>query len=143
MNEAGGGEPKQQFEVAQGKESVERPLAEPAVEEARPALKESAAGKQATPAALQPLPVVPDVPVSAPVVVLQDGKSAPAVAPTAKPKAAHSHKIEKEWVDKAKSIVAQTKDDPYKQKKEMSKVKADYIGQRYGKIIKTDDAVAA
>lgn len=50
--------------------------------------------------------------------------------------------IEKEWVERAKSIIAKTQDDPYIQKKEMSKVKADYIQKRYKKTVKTDDAVA-
>jgi hypothetical protein len=44
--------------------------------------------------------------------------------------------IEKEWVDKAKKIVAQTKSDPYTQEKEVSKLQADYIKKRYGKEIK-------
>lgn len=44
--------------------------------------------------------------------------------------------LEKEWVDKAKKIVSQTKDDPYNQEKEVSKLQADYIKKRYGKEIK-------
>jgi hypothetical protein len=47
--------------------------------------------------------------------------------------------IEKVWVEKAKSIVAQTHDDPYKQKNEMSKYKADYIKKRFNKTIPLDD----
>jgi len=46
--------------------------------------------------------------------------------------------IERQWVDRAKAIVAQTQDDPFKQKNEMSKVKADYIKQRFNKVVKTD-----
>lgn len=41
--------------------------------------------------------------------------------------------IEKEWVDKAKQIVEQTKEDPYLQNKEIHKVKADYLKKRYNK----------
>ncbi len=44
--------------------------------------------------------------------------------------------IEKEWVEKAKHIVAITIGDPYQQNKQLSKVKADYIKKRYNKIIK-------
>ena len=44
--------------------------------------------------------------------------------------------IEKEWVDKAKKIVIQTKDDPYKQEQEVSKLQADYLKKRYGKEVK-------
>lgn len=44
--------------------------------------------------------------------------------------------IEKEWVLKAKAIVAQTKDDPHLQNHEMTKVKADYLKKRYNKDLK-------
>jgi len=44
--------------------------------------------------------------------------------------------IEQEWVQKAKSIVAQTKGDPYTQEKEVGKLQADYLKKRYGKDIK-------
>ena len=44
--------------------------------------------------------------------------------------------IEKEWVDKAKKIVATTKDNPYQQEKEVSKLQADYLMKRYGKQVK-------
>ena len=44
--------------------------------------------------------------------------------------------IEKEWVDKAKEIVEQTKDDPHKQNHNVSVLKADYMKKRYGKDIK-------
>lgn len=47
--------------------------------------------------------------------------------------------IEKEWVDKAKSIVSSTKDSPHMQEKEVSKLQADYLMKRYGKQIKTVD----
>lgn len=48
--------------------------------------------------------------------------------------------IEKEWVDKAKDIVAKTQDDPFHQKNEISKVKAQYIQKRFNKSIKADEA---
>ncbi len=44
--------------------------------------------------------------------------------------------IEKEWIVKAKQIVEQTAKDPYRQNKEMSKVKADYLKKRYNKDLK-------
>jgi hypothetical protein len=44
--------------------------------------------------------------------------------------------IEKEWVDKAKKIIQETRDDPYQQEKEISKLQADYMKKRYGKNIK-------
>jgi hypothetical protein len=43
--------------------------------------------------------------------------------------------IEQEWVQKAKKIVAATKDDPYRQEQEVSKLQADYLQKRYGKEV--------
>lgn len=48
--------------------------------------------------------------------------------------------IEKEWVLKAKQIVAATKEDPYVQNRELSRFKADYLKKRYNKDIKVEDA---
>lgn len=48
--------------------------------------------------------------------------------------------IEKEWVLKAKEIVARTKHDPYLQNKEVERIKADYMKKRYNKDIRiTED----
>lgn len=47
--------------------------------------------------------------------------------------------IEKEWVERAKAIVAQTKDDPHRQNKEISKVKAVYLKKRYNKDLKVNE----
>jgi len=44
--------------------------------------------------------------------------------------------IEQEWVQKAKKIVASTRDDPYMQEREVSKLQADYMQKRYGKEVK-------
>jgi hypothetical protein len=41
--------------------------------------------------------------------------------------------IEREWVDKAKKIISQTKDDPYRRELEVGKLQADYLLKRYGK----------
>ncbi len=41
--------------------------------------------------------------------------------------------IEKEWVDKAKKIIVQTKDDPYRRELEVGRLQSDYIRKRYGK----------
>jgi hypothetical protein len=41
--------------------------------------------------------------------------------------------IEKEWVDKAKKIIIQTKDDPYRREQEVEKLQADYLRKRYGR----------
>ncbi len=47
--------------------------------------------------------------------------------------AADDDVIEKEWVDKAKKIIADTQNDPYKREKEIGKLQADYLKKRYGK----------
>mgnify|MGYP000872293878 FL=1 len=44
--------------------------------------------------------------------------------------------IEKEWVSKAKQIVEQTRDDPYRQSEGLTAVKVDYMKKRYNKTIK-------
>lgn len=44
--------------------------------------------------------------------------------------------IEKEWVNKAKAIVDNTRNDPHLQNKQINLVKADYIKKRYNKDIK-------
>ena len=43
--------------------------------------------------------------------------------------------IEKEWVDKAKKILAETKDDPHRREREISKLQVEYIRKRYGRVI--------
>ncbi len=50
--------------------------------------------------------------------------------------AADDDVIEKEWVQKAKQVVEQTKTDPHQQEAEVSKLQADYIQKRYGKQVK-------
>lgn len=93
----------------------------------------------------QALPAIPVVDTPHPALPTDDDvtKPSPSPAATAKLKAGNGDLIEQEWVHKAKAIVSQTKDDPYKQKNEMSKVKADYIQKRFNKPMKTDDTVAA
>lgn len=47
--------------------------------------------------------------------------------------------IEKEWVEKAKKIVHETREDPYMQEKEVSKLQSDYLQKRYGKQLKVTE----
>jgi hypothetical protein len=42
------------------------------------------------------------------------------------------------WIDKTKSVIAQTRQDPYIQKNEVSRIKAEYIQKRFNKQIKVD-----
>ena len=62
--------------------------------------------------------------------------SDPSVSHTSHLLASDIDLIEKEWVEKAKAIVARTHGDPYTQNKEINKIKADYIKKRYNKDIK-------
>lgn len=106
-----------------------------------PAARPETAGQQAK----QPvLPVIPDdIPaVDQPVIAAppQD-LSLPAPADP-RSGAADSDHIEKEWVDKAKAIIQRTQSDPYLQKDQMSRIKAEYIQKRFNKTIKTDEAAA-
>ncbi len=50
--------------------------------------------------------------------------------------ASDGDKIEKQWVERTKTVVAQTQDDPRRQKDEISKIKAEYIKKRFKKIIR-------
>lgn len=89
-------------------------------------------GPSGDPAAIaQPAaPVLPPLPTIAPV------QSAPPVVLDANPASAGDEDlIEKEWVEKAKKVVAETKHDPYLQGQEVSKLQADYLKKRYGKTV--------
>jgi hypothetical protein len=44
--------------------------------------------------------------------------------------------LDKEWINKAKLIVEQTKHDPFTQSREIGRVKADYLKIRFNKHIK-------
>jgi hypothetical protein len=93
----------------------------------------------------QPSSPVSGVPTQAPMV--DPAASAPTDDPVATA-AAHAaipaiaddvDLIEKEWVEKAKQIVEQTKDDPYRQNEAMSKMKLDYLKKRYNREVKSQD----
>ena len=58
--------------------------------------------------------------------------------PAKPPVSGDDDEIEKEWVNKVKEIVGRTRDDPYRQNVELTTLKADYMKQRYDKIIKVD-----
>jgi len=47
--------------------------------------------------------------------------------------AADEDLIEKEWVDKAKKVIAETRDDPHKREQAVGKLQSDYLKKRYGK----------
>lgn len=88
--------------------------------------------------AAAPDPIASAVPPTEPPLQMQAAvPSTP--APTATPATAEDvDLIEKEWVDRAKAIVAQTRNDPYVQNREMNKMKADYMMKRYHKEIRVE-----
>lgn len=47
--------------------------------------------------------------------------------------------IEKPWVESTKKVVKATKDDPYRQKREVSKIQVDYMKKRFNKAIPLED----
>jgi hypothetical protein len=116
-------------------ENLGIPLPPPEQAPSEPAgeLLPAAPEKAASPARLpvQTTPASP-IPLASPLAV-----SAPASGVAAAATAlSDDDLIEKEWVSKAKRIVEQTRDDPYKQSENLTVFKADYLKQRYGKSIK-------
>ncbi|HET9721694.1 MAG TPA: hypothetical protein VFP32_01540 [Candidatus Saccharimonadales bacterium] len=108
--------------------------------EAAPARQEQTAKQPPQPV----LPAIQDIPaVDQPVIAVpaQD-VTAPVSASDPHSHAADGDHIESQWIEKAKAVIAQTQDDPFAQKSQMSKVKAEYIQKRFGKQIKTDEAPA-
>lgn len=69
---------------------------------------------------------------------IQDPSHAPAAQPVDDNPvvAADEDLIEKEWVEKAKKVIAETKHDPYLQEQAVSKLQADYLQKRYNKTVK-------
>ena len=123
--------PKQTPETAQPSgNSLPMTTEKPAVSVERgEAQPQPSAGPGAPVVALPQLPTLPSP--------QQPTQSAQPVTTDNNPvQAADDDIVEKEWVDKAKKIVAQTKDDPYNQEKEVSKLQADYLKKRYGKELK-------
>lgn len=94
-----------------------------------------------------PVELAPPPPVAAPPVVPagpplnQPVQSSPPVAQTPQnPVAANDDDtIEKEWVDRAKQVIAQTKDNPYAREKAIGELQRDYLMKRYGRQIGTSN----
>lgn len=77
-----------------------------------------------------PLPVTP-VP-AVPQQSVPDDSAGPTIA-------SDDDLIEKEWVDKAKKIIANTQNDPYLREQEVTKLQIDYLRKRYGKELGTSN----
>lgn len=104
------------------------------VQLAPPALTPSAPSPSVADSWLPPtVPVKPQTPAAgSDGNAVQTNVSAPAIADD-------GDIIEKEWVLKAKQIVERTRQDPYRQTKEMHAFKAEYMKKRYNKIIEPVD----
>ena len=116
------------YEVASGSErTIERQSV--AAEQAQSHQVE-AGGGLAVPMPILPAPVDPQT---------QLADTAGPVATDAPIAAADEELIEKEWVDKAKQVIADTKDEPYLREQEVKKLQIEYVQKRYGKIIGARD----
>lgn len=108
------------------------PESAPQLPERQETREQHVGGPSGEPVAAQPVaPVLPPLPTIAP-------PAAPVQAPVADTNpsaAADEDLIEKEWVEKAKKVIADTKHDPYLQEQEVSKLQADYLKKRYGKTV--------
>lgn len=89
-----------------------------------PSTGDTATSAQAATAAVLPVPTVAQDDNTA----TTDDAATPLIA-------ADEDLIEKEWVDKAKKIILETKDDPYRREQEVKKIQIDYVKKRYGRDI--------
>jgi hypothetical protein len=138
--ENAGNLPQPQFEIPnapQEQSSGQEALTERSIEKRQ--VSEGAPSKQKPQFPVQSPPPVPPPAVQQSQQPAQTDQSAVSSS-TAGLQAKDTELIEKEWVERAKHIVAQTQDDPFKQKNEMSKMKADYIKKRFNKTIPLDDS---
>ena len=86
----------------------------------------SDAAASATAAATVAVPVAPVPPPA------QDAPTSSLGTPLV---AADEDLIEKEWVDKAKEIIEQTRDDPHARTQKVNELQRDYLQKRYGKVV--------
>lgn len=78
----------------------------------------------------QPIPVSLPIPVP-----IQDDPAQDVPVDDSPAVAADEDLIEKEWVDKAKQIISQTRDDPAEREKQVGRLQADYLKKRYGRSL--------
>lgn len=88
---------------------------------------------EATPAAAYAQPVLPTPVIASPPVPTPVQPQQAAMTSTNPSVANDDDLIEKEWVDKAKQIIGQTRDDPHRREREVNALQKDYLRKRYGK----------
>lgn len=76
------------------------------------------------------IPLMPDVPTAP-----QPAKPVPPQVDDTPTVANDDDLIEKEWIEKAKRVLAETKEDPALRETEIKKLQLDYIRKRYGREI--------
>lgn len=121
------------FSGGEASSPVPTPERAPVQPERQETREQHRGGPSGDPVAAQPLPVAPPLPTIAAPVVDATPASAVNTNPVA---AADDDLIEKEWVEKAKKVIAETRHDPHLQEAEVSKLQADYLQKRYGKTVK-------
>lgn len=111
--------------------AVNQPEKTPETPEKQESREQHVGGPSGDPVVVaQPVPVLPPLPA------MPAASPTPPVGDDTNPSAAADEDlIEKEWVEKAKKVVAETKHDPYLQGREVSKLQADYLKKRYGKTV--------
>jgi hypothetical protein len=105
----------------------------------KPEKAASGAERAPRPAAAQPTTSLPAAPPPQTPIASSQSDDVSTTKTTKKPLLEDTDLIEKEWVNKAKHIVENTHNDPHKQSEELTIVKADYMKQHYGKIIKLSE----
>lgn len=78
----------------------------------------------------------PVMPVPQPIAKDQPAQTVPTTTDDTPAVADDVDVIEKEWVEKAKSVVDETREDPHQQKEEIDNVKTGYLKKRYNKEVK-------
>lgn len=104
-----------------------------------PAARPEQAGKQAQqpvlPTTLDELPVA-----DTPTIAIPGADDNAQAQPAHSGSSDDSDHIDPVWINKTKAVISQTRNDPYEQKVQMSKVKAEYIQKRFNKQVKIDEA---
>lgn len=89
--------------------------------------------------AMDPAPVgPPPVPALDPAAIASAGAQQAASSPG---DSSNTDELDRQWIQKAKMIVAQTKANPYIESHELGRVKADYMKIRYNKEIKIPEDI--
>lgn len=89
--------------------------------------------EQASESSARAADATPALPTVVPIAPSADDTTTAVADDTVPPVASDDDLIEKEWVDKAKKIIIDTKDDPYGREQAVGKLQADYLKKRYGK----------